>query len=93
MTKDIYQRGEEFADLIDNDGPEDVYWLSPVGEQDDFNRQIGDVVIDGKTRHGPWALMSEESWVIETGTGGKLGLGLGQKYAHQPDGRWLKVEG
>lgn len=67
-----------------------IYWLSPLGELDDFGRPYGEVMYDAKTRHGPWANMSEESFRLESGTGGRLGIGLGQKYRRQPDGRWLK---
>lgn len=70
-----------------------VYWLSPVGVKDDFGDTVGNVIIDGKTSFGPWALMTEKSWALYSGTNGKLGLGLGQKYVRQPDGKWLKVEG
>jgi hypothetical protein len=69
------------------------YWLSPVGEVDDFKSPILDDIVDGKTKHGPWALMSLASWHEHSGTGGRLGLGLGQRYRRQADGRWLKVEG
>lgn len=68
------------------------YWLgSPIGERDDFGAPYKDVMIDGKTKQGPWACMTEESWK-EHGLG-LLGTGLGQKYQRQEDGRWLKVEG
>ena len=68
-----------------------VYWLSGVGADDDFNEPVEDVIIDGATRMGPWALMTPASWA-RYGVG-RLGLGLGQKYQKQPDGKWLKVEG
>jgi hypothetical protein len=48
-------------------------------------------MIDGMTRMGPWANMSEQSF-RRYGTG-KLGPGFGQKYAKQENGKWLKVEG
>lgn len=75
--------------------PEPVYWLSPVGEKDDFGDVIGDEVIDGKTvcGGGQWGLMTPDSFMRWSGTGGKLGQGLGQRYKKQSDGRWLKVEG
>jgi hypothetical protein len=69
------------------------YWLSPVGETDDFNSVISDEIIDGKTVYGPWALMTPKSWAMYSGTSGRLGLGLGQRYKLQADGKWLKVEG
>jgi hypothetical protein len=67
------------------------YWLGSLGEQDDFGVQYKDVMIDGATRMGPWANMTEESFAVY-GTG-KLGLGFGQKYVKQENGKWLKVEG
>lgn len=68
-----------------------VYWISPLGEYDDFGIKFEDVMYDGKTRMGPWANMTEDSWQVH-GVG-RLGTGYGQKYKKQTDGRWLKVEG
>jgi hypothetical protein len=68
-----------------------VYWLSPLGDTDDFGVPYKDVMYDAKTRMGPWANMTEESF--KQHGYGKLGLGVGQKYAKQTDGRWLKVAG
>lgn len=70
--------------------PDPVYWLSPVGGFDDFADPIGDTIIDGRTTVGPWALMTPASHA-KYGMG--LGVGRGQKYVQQTDGRWLKVEG
>lgn len=70
-----------------------VYWLSPVGDYDDFDSPIFDVIIDARTAYGPWALMTPESFSLHGGTRGRLGVGLGQRYQKQADGRWLKVEG
>ena len=67
-----------------------VYWSGDLGPRDDFGRLYRDTMYDGKTKMGPWANMTEESWVIY-GVG--LGIGRGQKYKKQPDGRWMKVEG
>ena len=66
------------------------YWTGDVGTEDDFGANIRDEFIDGKTRRGPWAIMTPSSWRIR-GVG--LGIGQGQRYKKQPDGRWLKVEG
>lgn len=70
-----------------------VYWCGPIGPNDDFDRPIDKQFIDGKTRHGPWAIMTPESWKLEGGTFGRLGTGFGQRYEKQTDGRWKKVEG
>ena len=67
-----------------------VYWLSPLGAADDFGIPIAQEFVDGKTRLGPWAIMAPSSFKI-MGVG--LGLGRGQRYERQADGRWLKVEG
>jgi hypothetical protein len=62
-----------------------VYWQSPLGYRDDFGITYGNTMIDGKTRIGPWANMSEESWRVH-GVG-RFGIGYGQLYKKQPDGR------
>jgi hypothetical protein len=68
-----------------------VYWRgTPIGDRDDFQQPIDDTVIDGKTIMGPWGMMAPASH-RRYGVG--LGLGRGQKYVKQPDGKWLKVEG
>ena len=67
------------------------YWLSPVGTNDDFGVPITNTIIDGRTIHGSWALMTPASFAAD-GTG-RLGIGYGQKYVKQADGKWLKVEG
>jgi hypothetical protein len=66
------------------------YWLSPVGEVDDFEDKISDEIIDGKTIYGPWALMTPIS--IKIHGVGRLGTGYGQRYKKQSDGKWLKVD-
>jgi hypothetical protein len=68
-----------------------VYWLSAVGEVDDFGDKITDTIIDGATNMGPWALMTPRSFRYNGLN--RLGEGYGQKYEKQEDGRWLKVEG
>jgi hypothetical protein len=57
---------------------------------DDFKKPIEDEFVDGKTRMGPWAFMTPSSYRMY-GVG--LGLGRGQRYEKQDDGKWLKVEG
>lgn len=56
---------------------------------DNFDQPIKHVFIDGATRFGPWAIMTPASH-LKYGVG--LGVGRGQKYIKQVDGRWHKVE-
>lgn len=69
-----------------------VYWLSPVGERDDFGRPVSDEIIDACTKNGMWGLMTPASFAIH-GRFRTFGTGMGQRYKKQADGRWLKVEG
>lgn len=66
-----------------------VYWMGRVPPTDDFGDPVSDEFVDGKTDMGPWALMSPRSF-DRHGVG--IGMGSGQRYRKQPDGRWLKVE-
>jgi hypothetical protein len=63
---------------------------STIGPKDDFGKVITDEFIDGSTRTGSWAIMSPMSHQMH---GRGLGLGRGQRYKKQEDGKWLKVEG
>lgn len=77
---------------------EPVYWLSPVGDLDDFGNAIFNDFVDGKTKWGPWGIMSHSPAKGQFPTsfesnGVGLGLGRGQHYRKQLDGRWLKVAG
>ena len=71
-------------------------WYGDVNNIDDFGRAIDTVFIDGRTKHGPWAIMNPTSFEMY-GVG--LGTGNGQKYvrgsAANVDGRytWSKVAG
>jgi hypothetical protein len=68
------------------------YWMSPLDKQDDFGDAYTNFMVDGKTKMGPWANMTEASYK-KYGIG-KLGTGYGQRYEKQADtGKWLKVEG
>ena len=67
-----------------------MYWTGDPGHVDDFNRPITDEFVDGKTYHGPWAIMVPVSFAIH-GVG--MGPGRGQRYRLQKNGMWLKVEG
>jgi len=69
-----------------------VYWLSPLGGFDDFGRPYKKVMYDAKTTQSCWANMTEESWQ-EHGAYKDVGLGRGQKYELQSNGKWLKVAG
>jgi hypothetical protein len=91
MTEDTWKPLGEVAAKIVNKLNRPKYWVSPVGEFDDFGNRISTEFIDGKTVMGPWAMMTPTSWRLN-GIG-KLGTGYGQRYRKQPDGKWLKVEG
>ena len=56
-----------------------------------FTTKEGEVVYDARTRHGPWACMTEKSWK-QHGVG-KLGTGYGQKYVRNAEGHLVKSEG
>jgi hypothetical protein len=47
-----------------------------------------DVFIDGKTIYGSWGYMCES---CHTTHGIGLGIGRGQEYTKQSDGRWMKT--
>jgi hypothetical protein len=68
----------------------ETYWHGHVKSRDDFNQPIKNEFIDGRTHYGPWAIMTRASWRLH-GIG--LGLGKGQRYVKQADGRFLKVAG
>lgn len=70
---------------------EQKFWRGLVKSIDDFGCPITDEFIDGKTQRGPWAIMSLVSW--EAHGFYRLGVGFGQKYKKQDNGRWLKIEG
>jgi len=65
------------------------YWMGDVGTLDDFGVEFVDEFVDGGTKYGPWANMTPASWK-KHGIG-RLGLGYGQRYKKQSDGRWLFV--
>jgi hypothetical protein len=84
----IYKFTPVFGDTVD----ENLRWLSPVGEVDDFTDPISDTMYDGMTSMpgGPWACMNQANF-LQMGKG--LGEGLGQMYRLRPDGVWIKVGG
>lgn len=53
-------------------------------------RAITDEFIDGKTRMGPWGIMHPTAHAMH-GVG--VGIGRGQRYRKDADGRWRCVEG
>jgi hypothetical protein len=70
-------------------------WYGDVNNVDDYGRAIDNVFIDGRTKHGPWAIMNPTSFEMY-GIG--LGTGRGQKYVKGGvgvDGKitWSKVAG
>lgn len=67
-----------------------VYWVGKVPAKDDFGAHIGQEFVDGRTKQGAWAIMAPTN---HDRYGCGLGMGRGQKYRLQADGRWLKVEG
>lgn len=67
------------------------FWTgSPPSVCDVGHEPITDEFVDGKTVMGPWANMCPVCFQVY-GVG--LGLGKGQRYVKQPDGRFLKVDG
>lgn len=80
------QRGYGMSEAIYNTRA----WMGKIPERDDFNRKIDNEFIDGRTRQGPWAIMTPVSHKIY-GVG--LGLGKGQHYRRREDGKFVKVEG
>jgi hypothetical protein len=71
----------------------DKYWTGEIGECDICGHRFWDIMYDahiivdgGKT----WANVCQECF-DDFGFG--LGQGLGQRYAKQVDGRWLKTGG
>jgi hypothetical protein len=68
-----------------------AYLLKEIGPKDYFEVPYNGVMIDGKTKYGPWATMSETSW-RDHGIG-RFGIGYAQKYEKQVDGRWLRIRG
>lgn len=71
--------------------PRPVYWAGKVENCDYCQRPIGNMMVDGRIKgRSAWGLLDLRCH-REHGEG--VGVGKGQVYARQPDGRWLKVEG
>lgn len=67
------------------------FWMGSTPEACDLCHQpFGNKMIDGKTRFGPWGNMCPSCYK-KYGVG--LGLGRGQEYERQKNGKWLKVAG
>jgi hypothetical protein len=87
MTK----RKQKGASAPQPDPPPDaIYWMGEVSRCDICQQLIKAELIDGATVRGPWASMDPTCHGM-FGIG--LGLGKGQRYVRQANGRWLKVEG
>lgn len=70
-----------------------AYWYSPKPEKcDTCDTPIVSKFYDAKTEMGPWACMCPSCQNLGPGLG-QLGLGKGQEYTKQPDGKWLKTAG
>jgi hypothetical protein len=65
-------------------------WLGERPKTDNFGDAVVKEFIDGRTKYGPWAIMTVKSWRVH-GVG-KLGTGNGQKYRKTGE-NWYKVEG
>ncbi len=67
------------------------YWLGGAPDKCDIGMEpITDVFVDGATRFGPWGCLCP-SCHAQYGYG--LGVGRGQLYQLQSDGKWLKTKG
>lgn len=69
-----------------------VYWLSGLTCCDHCNASFEklDTMYDAATVFGPWGNLCEGCFAS---IGKGLGIGNGQKYAKQADGKWLCIEG
>lgn len=69
-----------------------VYWIGHLPDRgcEICYSQFEGKMVDGKIRGGPWALMCRG---CHEKYGHGLGVGRGQLYEKQPDGRWMKTEG
>jgi hypothetical protein len=76
---------------MDNEVPR--YWLgeAPIDCQT-CPEKIDDCFYDAKTDYGPWAFMCPACFHLGPGLS-RVGVGLGQEYTKQEDGRWLKTGG
>lgn len=69
-----------------------VYWQSPVPRKCDLcGKPIDREFVDGRLGNSTKWFYSDLDCYAREGSG--FGLGLGQRYVRQEDGRFLKVEG
>jgi hypothetical protein len=69
-----------------------VFWMGEVPTHCQLsNKRITKSFVDGRVPgHSSWACMHPSYY---KSVGGTFGMGRGQRYEKQADGRWLKVEG
>lgn len=66
------------------------YWMGDVPSKCQISgRPLVDRFVDGATLRG-WAILHP---ITHTEYGRGLGMGRGQLYEKQADGRWLKIDG
>lgn len=69
------------------------YWAGdPPRKCDTCSTPIDKIFYDAKTQMGPWGFMCPSCQKLGPGFD-KLGLGWGQEYTKQPDGKWMKTGG
>jgi len=66
-----------------------VYWCSDVADCDICNQPAQNIMHDAATHRG-WGWLCTKCF---DGEGCSLGLGRGQRYEKQTDGRYLKIGG
>jgi len=71
--------------------PKEVCWMSEVPTHCQIcPTELPKLFIDGKTVHGPWAILCKDCH-MKIGVG--LGTGKGQQYELHSNGKWLKTAG
>ena len=66
------------------------YWAGDPAECDICNKPFGKLMYDARTSMGGWGNLCSRCF-NRYGVG--LGVGKGQRYSLQDDGRWLKTGG
>ena len=68
-----------------------TYWTGPLEDRCQISgRKLDGVMYDAKIPGGGWANVAHQTFV---NLGCSLGVGYGQKFEKQPDGRWLCTAG